>query len=96
MNRDQIEADVKKIFTEQFGVDALERLAEHPAPFKPASEANRFADDLDSLDHVEFVMALEDHFQIEIDDVSGVLIKTLEDAVNTVDTRISKPLHGAG
>lgn len=95
MTREEIEADVRMLFKESFGPEALARLEREPAPFKPASEANRFADDLDSLDHVEFIMALEDHFKVEIDDVSAALIKTLEDAVNTVDTRISRPLHGA-
>lgn len=75
MTRDQITAEVKMIFTEQFGEDAAKRLDSEPAPFKPAGEANRFADDLDSLDHVEFIMALEDHFKIEIDDVTAALVK---------------------
>lgn len=94
MKREEIEAGVKTVFKDQFGEDAVARLEQHPAPFKPAGEANRFADDLDSLDHVEFIMGLEDHFRVEIDDVSAALIKTLEDAVNAIDTRLSRPLHG--
>ncbi len=93
MTRDQITDEVKKIFTEQFGEDAAKRLDTEPEPFKPAGEANRFADDLDSLDHVEFIMALEDHFKIEIDDVTAALVKTLDDAVNVVETRTTQPVH---
>lgn len=41
--------------------------------------------DMDSLDHVEIVMALEDEFNIEIDDdVAGTLL-TVGDLITYVD-----------
>lgn len=95
MTRDQIEAQVKDIFIKNFGEEALERLTTHPAPFRAHDDPDRRMNDLDSLDHVEFILAIEDHFNIEIDDVSAALVKTLTDAVNAVDTRLSRPLHGA-
>lgn len=95
MTKDEIRDDVKKLFIERFGEDIFARLENEPEPFKPAAAANRLVDDLDSLDHVEFIMTIEDHFSIEIDDVSAQLIRTIDDAVNAVHTRLSNPRHGA-
>lgn len=89
-----IYAEIRKIFADQFGDDALERLAERPEPFRKHDDPGRKFDDLDSLDFFEFIMAVEDHFKIEIDDVTSALVRTLDDAVNVVATRISRPLHG--
>lgn len=51
-----------------------------------------FASDLniDSLDNVEFIMALEEHFEIEIPDEEGEKILTVKNAVDYVNEKISK------
>lgn len=93
MNREEIATDLRQIFEKNFGSEALERLGSEQELFKFGGGAIRYQD-LDSLDHVEFVMAVEDHFDIEIDDVSAAMLKTLENFVDAVETRISKPAHG--
>lgn len=40
---------------------------------------------MDSLDHVEIVMALEDEFDIEIDDEAGGALCTIADLTNYID-----------
>lgn len=45
---------------------------------------------LDSLDRVEFIMALEDEFQREIDDAEAEKIATVGDAVALVERLLSK------
>lgn len=55
-------------------------------PDKAIGEAS-FIDDLgaDSLDSIELIMALEEHFDLEIPDAVAEEVKTLNDAVATVD-----------
>jgi acyl carrier protein len=66
---------VKKIVSEQLGVEAAE--------VKPEAS---FANDLgaDSLDTVELVMALEEEFGIEIPDEAAEGIATVQDAVDFI------------
>ncbi len=47
-----------------------------------------FIEDLgaDSLDIVELVMAMEDEFQIEIPDKDAETIKTVQDAINYIQS----------
>ena len=72
---------VKKIITEQLGVDE-----EDVTP-----EAN-FVEDLgaDSLDTVELVMAFEEEFGIEIPDEDAEKITRVKEAVEYIET------HGKG
>lgn len=44
----------------------------------------------DSLDRVEIVMNLEDHFTIEIDDEMAEKLRTVGDVVNYIDTLLKK------
>jgi acyl carrier protein len=74
---------VKRIVTEQLGVDEAE----------VTPEAS-FADDLnaDSLDLVELVMALEEEFSeqeriLEIPDEDAEKIKTVQDAIDYIKER---------
>lgn len=69
--------DVKAVVVEQLNVGADE--------IKPES---KFADDLgaDSLDVVELVMALEEKFDIEIPDDQAEKIKTVQDAVEFIES----------
>jgi acyl carrier protein len=75
-----IEETVKKIITEQLGVDVD----------KVVPEAS-FIDDLgaDSLDTVELVMALEEEFDQEIPDEDAEKIRTVQDAIDYVKERLA-------
>ena len=66
------------LIAEQLGVDAD----------KVTPEAS-FIEDLgaDSLDLVEFIMALEEEFDIEIPDEDAVNLKTVQDAINYIDSK---------
>lgn len=45
---------------------------------------------MDSLDHVELVMFIEEEFEIEIDDEKADSIKTVADIIKLVDSIINK------
>ena len=49
----------------------------------------RFVDDLgaDSLDTVELVMAIEDEFDIEIEDEAAEKIQTLDDVIKFLESK---------
>ena len=70
-----VEEKVKSIIVEQLGVDANE----------VTPEAS-FVDDLgaDSLDTVELVMALEEHFDLQIPDEDAEKIVTVGDAIQYI------------
>lgn len=72
-----IEARVHKIIAEQLGV-----------PLADLQGSSSFVDDLgaDSLDTVELVMALEDEFELEIDDNSAEALTTVQHAVDYLTT----------
>jgi len=74
----KIEDRVKKIIAEQLGVEEA----------KVVPEAS-FGEDLgaDSLDTVELVMALEEHFEVEIPDEDAQKILTVKDAFEYVAAR---------
>ena len=71
---------VKKI-----AVDKLQRSEDE------ITEKANFQDDLgaDSLDLVELVMGLEDEFEIQIPDEDVETIKTVGEAVNYIDEKIT-------
>ena len=67
---------VKSIIAEELGVE------------EDAIKADsHLADDLgaDSLDAVELIMAIEEEFDIEIDDSSATKIKTVQDIVDYLE-----------
>ncbi len=72
---------VKEIIADKLDVD----------PSKVVEEA-RFIDDLgaDSLDTVEFVMALEEEFGIEISNEEGQNIVSVKDAISFVENKCNK------
>jgi acyl carrier protein len=76
-----VEEKVKSIIVEQLGVDAAE----------VAIEA-KFVDDLgaDSLDTVELVMALEEEFNLEINDEDAEKIATVGDAIRYIESHQKK------
>jgi len=70
---------VKEIVVEQLGVDAD----------TVAAESAFIADlEADSLDIVEFMMALEEEFDIEIPDEDAEKIVTVGDAVKYIDAAV--------
>lgn len=73
---------VKEIIVEQLDVQA-----------EQVTEDASFIEDLgaDSLDTVELVMALEEHFDIEIPDEDAEKIKTVRDAVTYIDKNVKTP-----
>ena len=77
---DNIQETVRKIVAEQLGVDME----------KVVLEAS-FIEDLgaDSLDTVELVMALEEEFNQEIPDEDAEKIRTVKDAVDYIQSRLS-------
>ena len=72
-----IEAKVKTIIAEQLGVAEGE-----------IKITSSFIEDLgaDSLDIVELVMVMEEEFEVEIPDEEAENIKTVQDAVNYINT----------
>lgn len=71
----EVEEKIKKIISEQLGVEEDEVLPEA-----------KFVDDLgaDSLDTVELVMALEEEFDIEIPDEEAEKIQTVGAAIDFI------------
>ena len=72
-----IEQKVKNIIAEQLGVGEEE-----------IKTTSSFIEDLgaDSLDIVELVMAMEEEFEVEIPDEEAENIKTVQDAINYINT----------
>jgi acyl carrier protein len=79
----EISEKVKQIISEQLGVEEGE-----------VTSSASFVDDLgaDSLDTVELVMALEEHFDIEIPDDAAEKIRTVQDAIDYIEkhSKVSK------
>ena len=76
-----LEEKVKQIIVEQLGVDENEVTA-----------TASFVDDLgaDSLDVVELVMAFEEAFEIDIPDEDTEKIRTVQDAVEYIESHAKK------
>jgi acyl carrier protein len=70
----EISTKIRTIISDNFGV----RLCDI------AEEDTRDSLGMDSLDEVEFIMCLEEEFDIEIPDEEGEKIVSLQDAVNLV------------
>jgi acyl carrier protein len=65
------------------------QLGIEPGKVKPEAD---FGKELgaDSLDVVELVMAIEDEFEIEIEDKAASQISTVQDALNYIEGRWNK------
>lgn len=72
---------IKKIVSEQLDVD----------PDQVVPEAS-FVDDLgaDSLDLTELIMAMEDEFGMEIDDEEAQKLRTVQDVINYIESKLKK------
>ena len=77
MTTGNVEQKVKSIIAEQLGVSEDE-----------IKTTSSFIEDLgaDSLDIVELVMAMEEEFEVEIPDEEAENIKTVQDAINFINT----------
>lgn len=73
-----IEERIKAIVVEQLGVDEAEVIM-----------AASFVDDLgaDSLDLVELIMAMEEDFDVKIEDEDAETIKTVQNAADFIKAR---------
>ncbi len=73
-----VEAKVKKIVVEQLGLseDAVKK-------------ESAFVDDLgaDSLDLTELIMAMEEEFDLEIEDEDAQAMKTVQNAIDYIEKR---------
>jgi acyl carrier protein len=74
--------DVRAVIVEQLGVK--------PDEVKPTAS---FRDDFgaDSLDAVEFIMALEEKFGIEIPDDDAEKMQTVDDALKYIESKMNNP-----
>ncbi len=79
MDREEIEARVRKVLAEQLAVDEAQ-----------VTPDARFAEDLnaDSLDLVEAVLALEEEWNIEIPEEEMDGVKTVGQAVQLVASKL--------
>ncbi len=82
-----VDDKVKQIVAEQLGVDEGE-----------VTPSASFVDDLgaDSLDVVELVMAFEEAFDIEIPDEDAEKIRTVQEALDYMDTKAKVAKYFSG
>jgi len=75
---DSTEEKVKKIVMDHLGIEENKILLD-----------SKFIDDLgaDSLDTVELVMAFEEQFGIEIPDDAAETIRTIQNAIDFIDSK---------
>ncbi len=75
-----VEEKVKNIIVEQLGVDT-----------ETVTPEASFIDDLgaDSLDIVELVMTMEEEFDLEIPDEDAEKIKTVNDVVSYIKSKVN-------
>jgi acyl carrier protein len=75
-----VEDKVKNIIVEQLGVD-----------METVTPEASFIDDLgaDSLDIVELVMTMEEEFDLEIPDEDAEKIKTVNDVISYIKTKVN-------
>lgn len=81
MEKEQVRDEVYGILEEYLGINKDK--------IKPE---NDIMEDLgaDSLDSVEIIMAIEEHFKIEIEDEKAELMQSVEETVNGVYDRINE------
>ena len=72
---------LQNIVSKQLGVD--------PIKVQPDSDFGKQLG-ADSLDVVELVMAIEDEFEIEIEDQAASQITTVQDVLNYIEGRLKK------
>ncbi len=78
VERAVVEQKVMQILKDKMGLD------------REIKQEENMADDLgmDSLDHVEITMAIEDEFEIEIPDADADRIKTVKDISDYVQLKV--------
>ena len=75
---DDVSSKIRKIVADHLGIDEAK-----------VTEESSFIDDLgaDSLDTVELVMAFEEQFGIEIPDDAAETIRTIQNAIDFIDSK---------
>ncbi len=94
MTKDEIRGSIRTIFTDEFGEERAEKAFAGEKVFAAHGEG-LLEGMLDSLDRAEFAMAVEDHFDIQIDDVLMVSIVTVDQVVDLVDNLCGDSACGA-
>lgn len=88
MDKPSIRERVEDVFAERLGVDALEKFKDDPEPFESAHSAGPGGTVLlDSLDRIEFIMAIEEEFGIEISDADANGLTSLPAMVAYLESR---------
>ncbi|URL58530.1 acyl carrier protein [Luteibacter flocculans] len=77
---DNVRAKIYKILSDQLGLQEGDVKAE--------STAKTLG--IDSLDTVELIMAIDEEFDIELDDEDLTKLNTVDDLVSYVETKIKK------
>lgn len=81
MSERDVELEVKQLIVEQLGVDANE-----------VTLASNLANDLggDSLDSVELLMSVEEHFGVNIPDEEASKLQTVGQVIEFIKTHLNK------
>ncbi|MET0373989.1 MAG: phosphopantetheine-binding protein [Rhizorhabdus sp.] len=90
MATNDIKRRVEKVFTECFGSEKLEQCRDLETAFNshPQDAAIAGSDILDSLDQVEFIMALEDEFKTSIPDEKASELKSIPAVVTYLEDHV--------
>lgn len=80
MKKEEIQVEVSKILVEHLGVDS-----------DKIKDDSDFVSDLgaDSLDAVEIIMAIEEHFDIEIPDEEAETMTTVQKTVEVIIAKLA-------
>ncbi len=87
MTKNEVKTRVEKVFSDLFGEDTLERMRSAEKIFFSANEAKdqpAALELLDSLDQIEFSMALEDEFDLSVTDGEAGEITSLASAIEKI------------
>ena len=84
---------IQQILVEQLGVDPSAVIPEAylMSPRYCGGDESKPDLDADSLDHVEIIMAFEEHYGIDISDEEAEKIKTVADIQATLQSRFPHP-----
>lgn len=80
---------------EEFGQDIAEKCTNGQEVFASHTAGKWEEGMIDSLDRVEFSMAVEEAFGIEIPDAVIIGVTSIDDLAAYVETMTAKPAHGA-
>lgn len=93
MTKEEVEARVRKMATELFGEDAGKLAGDKPM-FDTHQNGRTLRGELDSLDQIEFVMALEEEFGVDIPDSAADHTMTMDGTVSFIHGLLSNGSNG--